>query len=217
MKQLQRDFIEFAIDLGVLKFGKFILKSGRESPYFFNFGLFNTGAALDKIGTYYAKTISDSHLSYNVLFGPAYKGIPLVAATSICLSRITTDQAVPYAFNRKEAKDHGEGGSIVGTPLSATSRVIIVDDVITAGNAIRESLHILSHYQAVPVGVITALDRQEKGMNCDESAIQQVEKELHIPVVPIIRFQDIIEYLEETGKFADQLDKMKEYRQKYGV
>jgi orotate phosphoribosyltransferase len=205
-------FIELCLRLGVLRFGEFKLKSGRLSPYFFNAGLFNTGGALAELGRHYAAAIDKAAWQFDVLFGPAYKGIPLVAAASIALAdRHSRD--VPWAFNRKEAKDHGEGGSIVGTPLRG--RVLIVDDVITAGTAIREAVDIITAAGAQPIGVVLALDRQERGQG-QLSAVQEVEQTLHLPVTSILKLADLIDYLERSGN-ATQLAATRAYRGQYGV
>lgn len=213
MKDYQREFLEFAIAADVLRFGRFTLKSGRGSPYFFNSGLFNSGARLARLGRYYAQTIVDSGLDFDMLFGPAYKGIPLVAAVAIALAE-HHDRDLPYAFNRKEAKDHGEGGSIVGSALRG--RVLIIDDVITAGTAVRESLDILRAAGATPVGVIISLDRQERGQG-ERSAIQEVEQEHHLPVRSIVRLADVVELLQQRGDAATVLADIQTYRQQYGV
>lgn len=208
------EFIEFIMQAGVLKLGEFTLKSGRKSPYFFNAGLFNTGGQMAQLAKAYAATIAKSKLPYDVLFGPAYKGIPLAATTSVSLAQ-DFQQDMPYAFNRKEAKDHGEGGNIVGHPLEGD--ILIIDDVITAGTAIRESMEIIQACGARPAGVVVALDRMEKGQG-EKSAIQEVEQEYGIPVISIINLNDIIEYL-ETHNSANQeiLESMKTYRAQYGI
>ena len=188
MQDYQREFLDFALEAGVLRFGEFTLKSGRISPYFFNAGLFNTGSALARLGRAYAQAIVDSGIQFDVLYGPAYKGIPLAAVTAAALF----DQHgidIPYAFNRKEAKAHGEGGNIVGHPLEG--RILIIDDVITAGTAIRESMDIIESNGARPAGVVIALDRQEKGKG-EHSAIQEVETDYGIPVAAIVRLQNLI-------------------------
>ena len=211
----KHQFIEFVMQTGVLKLGSFTLKSGRVSPYFFNAGLFNTGAQLATLATGYAQTIKASQLEFDVLFGPAYKGIPLAATTSVALA--TQFQCnKPYAFNRKETKTHGEGGSIVGHTL--TGNVLIIDDVITAGTAIREAIDIISANGATPAGVVVALDRMEKGAG-QHSAIQEVEQEYGIPVTSIITLNDIIDYLAQSDDANSQgyLDAMKTYRLKYGI
>src|ERR1044072_332695 len=209
---MSTSFIEQCLRLGVLRFGEFKLKSGRLSPYFFNAGLFNAGGGLAELGRHYADAIQRTAWSFDVLFGPAYKGIPLVAAASIALAD-RHGRDVPWAFNRKEAKDHGEGGSIVGTPLRG--RVLIIDDVITAGTAIREAIDIISAAGAQPVGVVLALDRQERGTG-QLSAVQEVEQTLHLPVTSILKLADLIEYLERSGN-ASQLAATRAYRGQYGV
>jgi orotate phosphoribosyltransferase len=209
---MSASFIELCLGLGVLRFGEFTLKSGRRSPYFFNAGLFNTGRALAELGRHYADAIERVAWPFDVLFGPAYKGIPLVAAASIALAD-RHGRDVPWAFNRKEAKAHGEGGSIVGAPLRG--RVLIVDDVITAGTAIRESIDIITAAGAQPVGVVLALDRQERGTG-QLSAVQEVEQTLRLPVTSILRLADLIEYLEKSGN-ASQLAATRAYRAQYGV
>lgn len=213
MQDYQSDFIRFAIERKILKFGEFTLKSGRISPYFFNAGLFNTGADLDRLGRFYASALETSGLEYDVLFGPAYKGIPLAAATAMALSRDYGKEA-PYAFNRKEAKDHGEGGNIVGTPLQG--RVLIIDDVITAGTAIRESVAIIRAAGATPAGVLIALDRQERGQG-ERSAIQDVESTFGLPVVSIVNLGQVLDYLGQNPEFATQAANVDAYRQRYGV
>lgn len=213
MKQYQYDFIEFALDMGVLRFGTFTLKSGRVSPYFFNSGLFNTGASLAKLGRFYAHAINNSELDYDVLFGPAYKGIPLASTTVIALAD-HHQRDVPYVFNRKEKKDHGEGGQLVGAELSG--KILIIDDVISAGTSVRESVEIIKAEQATPAGVIIALDRQERGQNT-LSAIQEVEAEHQIPVVSIIGLDDLLHYLQDNSKLAEYLPAVEAYRQQYGV
>ncbi|MDV3237943.1 MAG: orotate phosphoribosyltransferase [Gammaproteobacteria bacterium] len=213
MQDYQRDFISFAIETGVLRFGEFTLKSGRKSPYFFNAGLFNSGARLARLGRFYAAAISASGIGFDVLFGPAYKGIPLAAATAIALAD-HHDRDTPYCFNRKEAKDHGEGGNLVGAPLSG--RVLIIDDVITAGTAIRESLDIINAAGATAAGVVIALNRQERGKG-ERSAIQEVEQDLGIPVVSIAALDQLIEYIESRPEYADQVAAIRSYRVQYGV
>ncbi|CAG8636219.1 24388_t:CDS:1 [Dentiscutata erythropus] len=214
LKSYQREFIEFAISQEILSFGSFILKSGRKSPYFFNAGKFNKGSALSTIGKYYAAVLQDeNHLDYDVVFGPAYKGIPLASSTVIALSE-HYNKDVPYSFNRKEIKDHGDGGSIVGAPLKGN--ILIIDDVITAGTAIRESLAIIKENGATPVGVIVAVDRQERGTG-EVSAIQQIEQDYGIPVMSIVNLDLIIQYLKEKGGYDERLSIMKEYRDMYGI
>lgn len=205
-------FINLCLELGVLRFGEFKLKSGRMSPYFFNAGLFNTGRALAELGRAYANAIVSAGVSCDVLFGPAYKGIPLVTATAAALAD-HHGRNLPWAFNRKEAKDHGEGGNIVGAPLRG--RVLIIDDVITAGTAIREAVDIIRAAGGEPVGVVLALDRQEKGQG-ELSAVQEVEQTLRLPVASILKLADLIAHLEKTGD-AEQLAAVKRYRNEYGV
>ena len=212
MLDYQKEFITYALECGVLKFGEFHLKSGRTSPYFFNTGLFNTGAQLGKLGHFYAQALIQSKLNVDILFGPAYKGIPLVSATSIAYAQITGND-IPFAFNRKEAKDHGEGGNLVGTPLQGN--VIILDDVITAGTSVRESVEIINAANATPAGVLIALDRQEKGLN-DCSAIQEVKANFKMPVIAIITLENIIDYLKAEAN-AEQLQAIKEYQSRYGI
>jgi len=213
MQDYQREFLDFALDLGVLRFGQFTLKSGRVSPYFFNAGLFNTGAALARLGRFYAQTIVDSGIGFDVLYGPAYKGIPLAAVTAAALyDRHGID--VPYAFNRKEAKAHGEGGSIVGHPLQGD--ILIIDDVITAGTAIRESMDIIEAEGARPAGVVIALDRQERGKG-ERSAIQEVEAEYGMPVAAIVRLADLVDFIRQRGDAAQHLENIEAYRREYGV
>lgn len=213
LRQYQRDFIDFALARGALKFGEFTLKSGRVSPYFFNAGTFDSGAALARLGRYYADAIVASGLEFDMLFGPAYKGIPLVAAVAVALSE-HHGLDYPWAFNRKEAKDHGEGGALVGAPV--TGRVLVVDDVITAGTAIREVAGLLDAIEAAQLaGVAVALDRQERGQGT-LSAIQEVEQSLGIGVLSIVCMAEIIEYLADSDQ--DQaLTAMQAYRRNYGV
>ncbi len=213
MRDYQRDFLDFAIDRGVLRFGEFTLKSGRISPYFFNAGLFDSGAALARLGRCYAAAIMDAGLEFDTLFGPAYKGIPLVATVAIALAE-QHGRDVPWCFNRKEAKDHGEGGLIVGAPLMG--RVLIVDDVITAGTAIRETMQILAAHDATPAGVVIALDRRERGQG-DRSAVQEVERAHNVAVTSIVNLDDVVAYLVERPEYAGHLEKMRDYRARYGV
>ncbi len=214
MLDYQKDFISYALECGVLKFGEFQLKSGRISPYFFNTGLFNTGAQLGKLGQFYAQALIQSDIKPDILYGPAYKGITLVSATSIAYARLTGED-IPFAFNRKEAKDHGEGGSLVGSPLQG--KVLILDDVITAGTSVRESVDIIKNAHATPVGVLIALDRQEKGQN-ELSAIQEVKDQFAMPVLAIISLANIIEYLTVDEKTdASLLDAIKAYQGLYGI
>jgi len=213
MQDYQREFLDFALDVGVLRFGEFTLKSGRISPYFFNAGLFDSGASLARLGRYYAQAIVASGTPFDLLYGPAYKGIPLAAVTAAALY----DQHgidIPYAFNRKEAKDHGEGGSIVGHPLEG--RVLIIDDVISAGTSVRESVEIIRATQATPSGVVIALDRQERGQG-ERSAIQEVQDDYGMQVTAIVGLEQLIEYLEEQPDAAKELARIRAYRQRYGV
>ena len=212
MEQYQKDFLDFTLETGVLKFREFTLKSGRISPYFFNAGLFNTGSHLSQLGNFYAQAIEASNLQFDVLFGPAYKGIPLAAATAIALND-NFNRNVPYSFNRKEAKDHGEGGSIVGHPLEGD--ILIIDDVITAGTAIREAQDIINANDANTKGVIVALDRQEKGKG-ELSAIQEVEQIFGIRVLSIINLSHIIEHL-KASKNKDVVSRIESYRSQYGI
>ncbi|WP_116474811.1 orotate phosphoribosyltransferase [Zobellella maritima] len=213
MKAYQREFIEFAMAKEVLKFGEFTLKSGRKSPYFFNAGLFNSGRDLARLGRFYAAALVDAGIRYDVLFGPAYKGIPIASATAVQLAEVH-DQDVPYCFNRKEAKDHGEGGNLVGSPLAG--RIMLVDDVITAGTAIRESMDIIQANGAELAGVLIALDRQEKGKG-ELSAIQEVERDYHAQVIAIITLADLIDYLSEQPAMAEHLERVRGYREQYGI
>ena len=209
----KREFVEFALRHEVLRFGSFTLKSGRRSPYFFNAGLFNTGARLAALGRFYAAAIADSGVEFDVLLGPAYKGIPIASATAIALAD-RHGRDVPWAFNRKEAKDHGEGGTIVGAPLAG--RVLLVDDVITSGAAIREVTPIVEASSATLAGVVVSVDRQERGRGA-LSAVQEVERDLAAPVHAIVSLDDIVAYLRESGAHAEQLDAMLAYRAEYGV
>ncbi|WP_348728960.1 orotate phosphoribosyltransferase [Rheinheimera texasensis] len=213
MKAFQQEFIEFALSRQVLKFGSFTLKSGRTSPYFFNAGLFNTGGDLAKLGRFYAAALVDAGIDFDVLFGPAYKGIPIATTTAVALAE-HHNRDVPYCFNRKEAKTHGEGGSLVGSPLKG--RIMLVDDVITAGTAIRESMEIIQAQGAALAGVLIALDRQERGKG-ELSAIQEVERDFGTKVVSIIGLKDLIQYLEGKPELAQHLDAVKAYRAEFGV
>lgn len=213
MKDYQREFIEFALSKGVLKFGEFTLKSGRTSPYFFNAGLFNSGADLARLGRYYAAALQDSGIEFDVLFGPAYKGIPIASATAISLFE-HHQKDVPYCFNRKEKKDHGEGGNLVGADLKG--RIMLVDDVITAGTAIRESMDIVEANGASLAGVLIALDRQEKGKG-ELSAIQEVERDYKAKVIAIVTLGDLITYLSEQPGQDENLANVSAYREQYGI
>jgi orotate phosphoribosyltransferase len=217
MLDYQKEFIEFALGRGVLKFGEFTLKSGRKSPYFFNAGLFNTGRDLAKLGQYYAQALQTSKIDYDLLFGPAYKGIPIATTTAVALAD-KHDVDKPYCFNRKEAKTHGEGGNLVGSAL--VGKVMLVDDVITAGTAIRESMALIAAHDASLAGVLIALDRQEKGQG-ELSAIQEVERDFVTQVVSIVSLADLIEYLqaqvESQPELAAHLVNIKQYRVDYGI
>ena len=213
MQAYKKEFIELALELGVLRFGEFRLKSGRVSPYFFNAGLFNTGYAAARVGRYYAAAIADSGLRFDMVFGPAYKGIPLAALTAAALAE-HQDIDVPYAYNRKEAKGHGEGGEVVGSPLEG--RVLIVDDVITAGTAVREAYQIITAAGADVVGLAISLDRQERGQGT-LSAVQELKQSLGIAVISIIRLEDLIDILEESSEYEEYLAAVLAYRREYGV
>lgn len=213
MQAYQHAFLDFAISQGVLKFGEFTLKSGRISPYFFNAGLFQTGSALSQLGKFYAQAIVESGVQFDMLFGPAYKGIPLAAATAIALYE-QYGRDYPYAFNRKEAKDHGEGGTIVGAAL--TGRVLVIDDVMTAGTAIREAASIVANQGAELAGVAIALDRQERGTG-EQSAVQEVQSRYGVPVINIVSLQEISTHIQQSTTDADLLARIQAYRQQYGV
>ena len=213
MTKNQQEFLDFAIDNDVLKFGEFILKSGRKSPYFFNFGLFQTGAALSKLGDYYAQAIVDSGIEFDMLFGPAYKGIPLVSVIAATLYE-KHGRDYPYAYNRKEVKDHGEGGNIVGAPLEG--KVLVVDDLISAGTAIREAATIVSENGAQLAGIAISIDRQERGQG-EMSAVQEVEKEFGISVAHIIGLNNIIQHIESEVDDPELLERIYAYREKHGV
>ncbi|WP_368485111.1 orotate phosphoribosyltransferase [Pseudoalteromonas sp. SD03] len=213
MKEYQKEFIEFALEKQVLKFGEFTLKSGRTSPYFFNAGLFNTGRDLARLGRFYAAALEDAAIEFDVLFGPAYKGIPIATTTAVALAD-HYNKDVPYCFNRKEKKAHGEGGSLVGSDLKG--KIMLVDDVITAGTAIRESMEIIAENGADLSGVLIALDRQEKG-KAELSAIQEVERDFNTQVTSIVKLADLISYLENQGTMDEHLAAVKAYRDQYGV
>jgi orotate phosphoribosyltransferase len=213
MQDYQRNFIEFALARDVLKFGQFTLKSGRTSPYFFNAGLFNTGGDLAKLGQFYAQTLQKSGIEYDVLFGPAYKGIPIATTTAVALAdKHNVDK--PYCFNRKEAKTHGEGGNLVGSPLAG--KIMLVDDVITAGTAIRESMQLIEANNAQLAGVLIALDRQEKGQG-ELSAIQEVERDFDTQVISIISLADLVDYLSDQIEMAEHLANIMQYRLEFGI
>ena len=213
MKSYQQDFLDFAIGQGVLRFGEFTLKSGRISPYFFNAGLFQTGSALSRLGKFYAQAIVDSGVAFDMLFGPAYKGIPLAAATAIA-SYEHHGKDYPYAFNRKEAKDHGEGGTIVGAPLQG--RVLVIDDVMTAGTAIREAADIVAAQGATLAGVAISLDRQERGKGA-QSAVQEVEALYAIKVISIVGLREVINHVDSSLHDAALLEKVQAYRREFGI
>ena len=208
----RQEFIEFALAQNVLRFGEFKTKAGRLSPYFFNAGLFNDGTALDRLSQFYAQAILASGIAVDVLYGPAYKGIPLVSVTALSLAR--AGRNLPFAFNRKEAKDHGEGGNIIGMPLAG--RVLIVDDVISAGTSVRESVEIIRAAGATPCGVVIALDRMERGTGA-LSAVQEVEQDYGLPVVSVATLDDLMAFLEQRSDFADHEAAVARYRQEYGV
>lgn len=213
MQDYKIEFIKFALSRNVLRFGEFTLKSGRISPYFFNAGLFNTGADLARLGEFYAAAIEDNKLDYDVIFGPAYKGIPIGTTVSVALfNRFGVDK--PVCFNRKEAKDHGEGGNLIGSPLKG--RILLVDDVITAGTAIRESMEIINANQAELAGVLIALNRKEKGKG-ELSAIQEVERDYGCQVLSIVDFDDLLSFIKKSEQYAPHLAAMKAYREQYGV
>ena len=213
MQKFQLEFIDFAIEHKVLSFGEFTLKSGRLSPYFFNSGMFNDGKSLARLGRFYARAIQASNLKYEMLFGPAYKGIPLASAVSIALAD-NYDKNMPCCFNRKETKDHGEGGITFGAPLKG--KTIIIDDVISAGTSINLSVKIINQAGATTTGVVIALDRQEKG-DGELSAVQEVKQRHKIKVISIITLENMIEYLENMPSMSENLDKIKHYRETYGV
>lgn len=213
MLDYKTQFIEFAINRNVLRFGEFTLKSGRLSPYFFNAGLFNTGADLALLGKCYAQALTQSGIAFDVLFGPAYKGIPIATTTAVALAT-EHDRSVPYCFNRKEAKAHGEGGNLVGADLAGN--IMLVDDVITAGTAIRESMELIAQHNANLAGVLIALDRQEKGQG-ELSAIQEVERDFGTKVVSIVTLGDVVEYLKTKSEYAEHLANVTAYREQYGI
>jgi orotate phosphoribosyltransferase len=208
----RQDFIEFALGCKVLRFGEFTTKAGRLSPYFFNAGLFNDGNSLGRLAEFYAKAVETGGLKFDMLFGPAYKGIPLVAAIAVALAQRGSN--FPFAYNRKEAKDHGEGGSIVGAPLSG--RVLIVDDVISAGTSVRESVELIRAAGATPAGVLIALDRQERGLG-DLSAVQEVQRDYGIPVIAVAGLADLMAFIEHHAEFATYRAAVARYRTEYGV
>ncbi len=213
MKKYKKDFIELALSQQVLRFGEFTLKSGRVSPYFFNAGLFYTGEALSKLGMFYANSIVDSGLKPDTLFGPAYKGIPLVSAVSIALFN-QHQLNLPWSFNRKEIKNHGEGGAIVGSPL--VGKILLIDDVMTAGTAIRESMQLIERTNGQAIGVMVMLDRQERGLS-SRSAMQEVAEDYRIETHSIISLDNLIEYLSQHAQYAEQLEAIVAYQKQYGV
>ena len=213
MEQYKRDFIEFALSRNVLKFGEFTLKSGRKSPYFFNAGLFNTGADLASLGEFYAAAIQASAVDFDVVFGPAYKGIPIGTSVSVVLfNRYGIDK--PVCFNRKEVKDHGEGGNLIGSPLQG--KILLVDDVITAGTAIRESMELISANKAELAAVLIALNRKERGKG-ELSAIQEVERDYQCQVLSIIDLDDLMQFIEQDPRYSSHLPEMRAYRAEFGV
>lgn len=213
MEQYKRDFIEFALSRNVLKFGEFTLKSGRKSPYFFNAGLFNTGADLARLGEFYAAAIQASAVDFDVVFGPAYKGIPIGTSVSVALfNRYDIDK--PVCFNRKEVKDHGEGGNLIGSPLQG--KILLVDDVITAGTAIRESMELISANKAELAAVLIALNRKERGKG-ELSAIQEVERDYQCQVLSIIDLDDLMQFIEQDPRYSSHLPEMRAYRTEFGV
>ncbi|MDC0185328.1 orotate phosphoribosyltransferase [Gammaproteobacteria bacterium] len=214
MENYKQEFINFSLSQGVLKFGEFKLKSGRISPYFFNMGLFNTGSTIAKLGDFYAQALVNEEKNFDLLFGPAYKGIPIVTSLASSLSK-NHNIDKPFTFNRKEVKDHGEKGQLVGAPIKG--KVLIVDDVITAGTAIHEASNLISELNGEVMGILISLDRQEKGQGA-LSAVEEVSQKLNVPVISIVTLNDIIEYiLEDGGELSQFIDQIKNYREKYGI
>ena len=214
MENYKQEFINFSLSQGVLKFGEFELKSGRISPYFFNMGLFNTGSTIAKLGDFYAQALVNEEKNFDLLFGPAYKGIPIVTSLASSLSK-NHQIDKPFTFNRKEVKDHGEKGQLVGAPIKG--KVLIVDDVITAGTAIHEASNLISELNGEVMGILISLDRQEKGQGA-LSAVEEVSQKLNVPVISIVTLNDIIEYiLEDGGELSQFIDQIKNYREKYGI
>ena len=214
MKDYQQAFLDFAIQQDVLRFGEFTLKSGRKSPYFFNFGDFRTGAALSKLGRFYAQAIVDSEVEFDMLFGPAYKGIPLVAAVAMTLAR-DHGKNYPYAFNRKEVKNYGDGGQIVGAELNG--QILIIDDVITSGTAINEAAEIIAQTNGPGAGVVIAFDRQEIGLDQSTTAVQQVEQTLNMSVISVANAGELIEYAESNNMYEEHIDELKNYLNQYQI
>ena len=213
MKAYQREFLAFAVEVGAIRFGEFVLKSGRLSPYFFNAGAFSSGATLARLGRFYADAVLDSGISFDMVYGPAYKGIPLAVSMALALAE-HHGRDVPYAFKRKEVKDHGEGGAIVGAALSG--RVFIIDDAISAGTSVRESVDVIRHAGASPCGVLIALDRQERGTGT-HSAAQEVERDYKIPVISIAKLATLMTFLAQSGQWSSQLGAIAAYRETYGA
>jgi orotate phosphoribosyltransferase len=213
MKEYQREFLAFAVEVGAIRFGEFVLKSGRLSPYFFNAGAFSSGATLARLGRFYAEALLDSGIAFDMVYGPAYKGIPLAVSMALALAE-HHGRDVPYAFKRKEVKDHGEGGAIVGAALRG--RVFIIDDAISAGTSVRESVDVIRHAGAAPCGVLIALDRQERGAG-SHSATQEVEHDYAIPVVSIAKLDTLMAYLTQSGRSSSQLKAIAAYRESYGA
>lgn len=213
MKAYQREFLAFAVEVGAIRFGEFVLKSGRLSPYFFNAGAFSSGATLARLGGFYADAVLDSDIAFDMVYGPAYKGIPLAVSMALALAE-HHERDVPYAFKRKEVKDHGEGGAIVGAALRG--RVFIIDDAISAGTSVRESVDVIKHAGATPCGVLIALDRQERGVGT-YSAAQEVEREYAIPVVSIAKLDTLVTYLAQSGRSSSELEAIATYRATYGA
>ena len=214
MSDFRQEFIAFAVTQGVIRFGEFKTKAGRLSPYFFNAGLFNDGATLAKLCGYYAQAIAATNIPFDMLFGPAYKGIVLAAGVAMSLAQ-AHHQNRPFAFNRKEAKDHGEGGAIVGAPLKG--RVLIIDDVISAGTSVRESVDIIRNQGAQPAAVVIALDRMERGLMSDRSAVQEVEKDFGMPVISVATLADLIAFLGAQPQLQSELSAVRNYREQYGI
>jgi orotate phosphoribosyltransferase len=213
MKAYQREFLAFAVEVGAIRFGEFVLKSGRLSPYFFNAGAFSSGATLARLGRFYANAVLDSGVAFDMVYGPAYKGIPLAVSMAMALAE-HHGRDVPYAFKRKEVKDHGEGGAIVGAALRG--RVFIIDDAISAGTSVRESVDVIRHAGAVPCGALIALDRQERGAGT-HSAVQEVERDYAIPVVSIAKLDTLMTYLAQSDQLSSQLKAITAYRETYGA